>query len=120
MDGNFQSFTNGELLQLVDRNWIPRITRGFISAIRQSFIHDGKTFTGDSFPTENEVKRRFKICMEVFCMLRRDLNRSVPRILDELPVALRHHLDGTPWNPEPELDNNRKLWVPGDPLDFMK
>jgi len=112
MNQNFEQFMSGELPKMVTAEWYGRIQKSFSTTIRNSFIDDGST------PTRDEIKRRFAICMNLFCILRRELNKAVPRCLDEIPIGLRAALDGTSWEPDGEKD--RKCWIPGDPLDFMK
>jgi len=49
--------------------------------------------------TQNEIKRRFNICLGLVSEMRTDLRWSWQRITDTLPVALRSKLDGAAWSP---------------------
>lgn len=95
----------GELADLVpEPDQLGKLTRGIMTAVATSFAEDG------SRQTRSEIKRRFDICVGVFRQLRAaPLHRSMTRIVDELPHALRHHLDGIPWDPA----SNRTIYVPG-------
>jgi hypothetical protein len=78
-----------------------------------SFLADGSTMT------KREVKRRLQICATWVLTLRKDLHWSLPRIIDELPKALRCALDGLDYAPSREgatswgAHNARNLiWLP--------
>jgi len=92
-----ESFTRGELTKLVTEKWIGRVTAAIIGAIAHSFATD---LVLRPVKTQAEIRRRFRICVECFCILRRDLHWAVPHILDELPIALRKRLDGDDWDPK--------------------
>lgn len=92
-----EEFTKGELVKLVTEKWIGKVTIGITNTIGESFDTDRVL---RPVKTRNEVERRFRICIRWFVILRRDLGWSVPRILDDLPKALRHELDGTPYSPD--------------------
>lgn len=104
------SFSKGELARLATTEWLGTVTRSMTETIERSFAED---LVLRPVKTRNEVKRRFKICMMWFVRLRRDLNWSIPRILDALPRALRHELDGTPFDPEAE--SKRIGWAGNEP-----
>ena len=99
-------FTKGELVKLVTEEWVGKVTRGIIDSIEDSFESDQVL---RPVRTRNEIERRFRICIKWFVTLRRDLKWSVPRILDDLPKALRHELDGTPYSP----DEKHVSWTGG-------
>lgn len=97
-------FSNGELVRMATEGWTSRTVVAVTAAIDRSFDEDAVL---RPVRTQDEIKRRFRICIEAMCVLRRDLHWSMPRILDEIPRALRAKLDGAEWNPETE----RKTWV---------
>lgn len=101
-----EEFTRGELVRLVTEEWIGKVSVGIAEAIKNSF---GKDQVLRPVRTRNEIERRFRICIRWFVTLRRELGWTVPRILDDLPQALRHELDGTPYVP----DENRRAWTSG-------
>lgn len=86
----------GTLSELVAREQIGRVTNSLTETIGASFAADGSTMTG------REVKRRFDICLRIFCELRADLKWSIPHILDRMPRYLRCELDGGKYNPQAE------------------
>ena len=92
-----EEFTKGELVKLVTEKWIGKVTVGITETIGNSFVEDQVL---RPVQTRDEIERRFRICIKWFVTLRRDLEWSVPRILDDLPKALRHELDGTPYSPD--------------------
>jgi hypothetical protein len=78
-----------------------------------SFLADGAAMT------KSEIKHRLTICAEWVLVLRRDCGWSLPRIVDELPKALRCRLDGIDYTPTREharswsSENARNLvWLP--------
>lgn len=84
-----------------------------VEVVGGSFLADGATMT------KAEAKRRTEICARWLLELRKDLGWSLPRILDELPRALRCDLDGIVYTPSREgrhswgADNARNLiWLP--------
>lgn len=97
-------FTRGTLAKMVTEGWLGRVTHGIEGAIQRSFAEDEVL---RPVTTRNEVQRRFRLCIEGFCLMRRDLHWAVPRILDEMPRYLRCKLDGAPWAP----DEERKSWI---------
>ncbi len=99
-----EEFTKGELVRLVEEKWVGRVTAGIAGTIEDSFESDQVL---RSVQTRDEIERRFRICIRWFVLLRRELGWSVPRILDDLPKALRHELDGTPYAP----DEKRVGWT---------
>jgi hypothetical protein len=101
---SLESFTRGDLKELVEDKWIGKVTIGILDAIAASFQTDNVI---RPVQTRDEISRRFKICIKWFNVLRRDLHWSVPRILDGLPEALRSELDGTPFQPT----EDRQGWV---------
>lgn len=93
----------GEMLELVignDRNLRAKVTSRIQLIIGQSFQQD------KSRVTRSEVVRRFRIVELLFRELRSEHKWAFDRILDHMPQALRHKLDGTPWNP----DFHRNAW----------
>lgn len=92
-----EEFTKGELVRLVTDKWVGRVTIGITETIEHSFETDQVL---RPVRTRDEIERRFRICIQWFVLLRRELEWSVPRILDDLPKALRHELDGTPYSPD--------------------
>lgn len=100
------TFSRGELTKLVTTKWIGRVTGSMADTIEESFAKD---LVLRPVKTRDEISRRFKFCARWFVVLRRDMGWSVPRILDALPRALRHELDGTPFSPDAEAA--RKGWV---------
>lgn len=100
---------SGEMFELAATpERLAELTRGVETAVRKSFFDDHKR-DGAVIHTQEEVKRRAKICVDVARVLRHDLQWSVSRIVDELPNALRARIDGTPWDPS----KLRSVWSPG-------
>lgn len=97
----------GELAKLATTKWLGRVTRGIEIAIAKSFRTDTVL---RPVQTRAEVERRFNMCAEIFFVLRKDLGWSIPRIVDEMPSALRKKLDGAPWAPD-STDTPRKAWA---------
>jgi hypothetical protein len=93
----FQEFVGGELVKMVEQKWLGRVVTGFGDAIEASFETDQVLRPVN---TRSEIERRFRICIKWFITMRRDLEWSVPRILDTLPLALRCELDGERFEPD--------------------
>lgn len=92
----------GELIELfVDKQLGRRVLAGIQLVIGDSFRRDR------SRVTQAETVRRFRIVEGVYRELRAE-GWAHQRILDEMPLALRHKLDGTPWIPE----LRRAVWTP--------
>lgn len=85
----------GEVLGLVgtEKHGMGKLVRVLENAVRRSFEED------KSRRTQDEAKRRTRICVAVIRELRNDMKWSIDRIASELPVALRAKLDGIPWDP---------------------
>lgn len=107
--GMDRSSFKGELARLATTKWLGRVTAGIQAAISTSFAED-KVLR--PVYTRDEIERRFRMCADIFVTLRKDLGWSIPRILDEMPRALRAKLDGIPWNPETDKSAQRKVWAP--------
>lgn len=105
-------FSKGELVKLVTQNWVGRVTVGIADAIEHSFKSDEVL---RPVQTRDEIERRFKICIRWFVTMRRELHMSVPRILDEIPKALRAELDGGKYSPE----QDRTSWQGNGPAVRM-
>lgn len=86
----------GTLAKMVTEGWIGRVVNGIHAAIVKSYNTDAIT---RPVLTKSEIRHRFGICVEGFCIMRRDLQWAVPRIVDELPNYLRKKLDGEHWEP---------------------
>lgn len=99
-----EDFTQGELVKMVTQGWVGRVIAAITETIAASFESDQIL---RPVRTRDEIQRRFRICVEGFVLMRRELGWAVPRILDDLPVYLRHRLDGTPWDP----DDERGAWL---------
>lgn len=94
----------GELVELVignDPQLRSKVTRRIQEIIARSFQDDG------SRATQAEVTRRFRILEQLLRDMRSGFGWAFDRILDEMPAALRHKLDGTPWTP----DLKRNCWI---------
>lgn len=87
---------------MVTEKWVGPVTTGIEAAISASFQTDQVI---RPVMTQNEIRRRFNLCVRGFCIMRRDLKWAVPRIIDELPVFLRCHLDGMKWEPDEDHDS---------------
>jgi hypothetical protein len=103
-----EEFTKGELLKMATEGWTGRVTAGILAAISASYQTDQVIRPVN---TRNETERRFRICVEGFAAMRRDLHWAIPRILDELPVYLRCRLDRMDWRP----DEDRSAWIGENP-----
>lgn len=84
MAGEFVELEPAQALRLID---------AIATIVAVSYADDG------SRRTMAEDRRRTQICLEMYRMMRREFHWSLPRIIDDLPYALRHKLDGTPWSP---------------------
>jgi len=92
----------GELIELfVDKSLARRVLTKVQDVIMTSFVDDRSRIT------RAETVRRFKIVETLFRELRAE-GWPHQRILDVMPEALRHKLDGTPWEP----DFTRNVWQP--------
>lgn len=102
--------SHGVLAQLVVEGEVGRVTNGITEVVAASMAADRAP------ETTAEIKRRFDMCIAIFCELRADLKWPIERILDMMPVYLRCRLDGAPYNPE--ADARRAMWGAGqgDPL----
>ena len=90
-------------LDLVGQDEVARVALGIERAVALSFVADC------SRPTSDEVRRRFRICVELVRQLRGDLGWGLQRVVDHLPHYLRCELDGVQWKPDA-----RVVWVPED------
>lgn len=95
----------GEFLNLLQDGQIGKVQEGLIVIVKKSFKED------KSRETQDEVRRRFRICLDGFKMLRGDAKYKwgVERIMKELPRLLRCRLDGASYEPD-----NRSIWMPQD------
>jgi hypothetical protein len=102
---------SGEFAGLVEDGNITKVVIGIEAAVLQSFETDqartSPLLLRQVSITHDEVKRRGRICTQLFRELRGDLKWGVDRILDHLPSFLRKELDGIPWQPEAR----RASWV---------
>lgn len=93
------------LLQIVseDPQNIAKLVRGIERAVQRSFdsdlIRDG---AGRVVTTQDEIKRRVNLCVDMAKQLRHDAKWSVPRIADALTKMLRRRLDGLDFDPTTE------------------
>ncbi len=94
----------GEIVRMIagEPKNIPVLVRGIQMAVARSYREDKFR------PTENENKRRVEICLGIARELRMDLHWGIRRICDEMPLALRNKLDGTPWT----TAQARRVYVP--------
>jgi hypothetical protein len=100
----------GELLDLVERDQLGRVTTAVHRAIARSFDDDlaaAKNGRVVSYLTGAETRRRFDICIRIVKVCRGDLKWSVVRICDNLYRFLRAELDGQDWKPDARL-----IWTP--------
>jgi len=95
--------TTQTFAELVEPHQLGRITNSLTRTIELSFVQDKSSMT------QNEVRRRFEICIRLFKQLRGDHHWGVQRILDRIPEYLRCELDGKSWEPD-----SRGMWLPGD------
>lgn len=61
--------------------------------------------------TQDEVKRRFNICVNAAIEMRGELKWGMNRICDALPEVLRTELSGVKWAPSAK---ERSCWMPQD------
>ena len=85
----------GNWVNMVREGDVPRVLEGFTDAVDLSF----RTNPVRNL-TKSEVRRRSKICADLFEMLKGDLDWSIPKIMDLLPIYLQCRLDGIQFNPE--------------------
>jgi len=69
-----------------------RLTNGVTAAVHRSFEQQSMRN-----PTNDEVKRRFEICVKWALTFRGELKWGIQRIVDELDNVLRSELLGTPY-----------------------
>lgn len=87
----------GEFEKLVAERNVGPAVRAFELAIAKSFQRDGKA------RTQAEVKRRFDICADVFCILVHDVGLATAMALPQIEKGLLARLDGLPWEPESRM-----------------
>jgi hypothetical protein len=84
--------------------YMARIQAGVGRVVRSSF---------DSHPvrhlTDAKIKERIDFCIAKAAELHHVMKWSSERIIDELPAALKAHLDGTNWEP-----SKRASWAGSD------
>lgn len=81
------------------------LSEGIAKALEHVSIHCAPT----SGWTEAMSKECFHKCMGIWEVLRCDMKFSPPRASDELPQALRCHLEKVPWEPK-----QTSSWVVAD------
>lgn len=113
-----EQFTKGELIKICTEKWVGRTVVAITEAVETSFQSDRLL---RPVQTQNEIKRRFEICIRWIVELRRECHWSMPRILDQLPTILRGALDGIPFTPDEERsawhgESGPELEVDGDDL----
>lgn len=89
---------------LFGREGLPKLTAGAYVAVAKSFREQNMRN-----PTQDEIRRRFNICMKWAKTLRGDMQWGVDRICDTLPQALRSELLGVDFTP-----STRQCWMPAD------
>lgn len=93
------------LLRMVseDPKSIGKLVRGIERAVQRSYdqdlVRDG---SGRVIATQDEIKRRANLCIDMAKQLRHDAQWSVDRIADALPRMLRRRLDGQDFDPTTE------------------
>lgn len=75
------------------------ITETVKKSLRADAVREGKVVVR---ATENDIKKRMAIAIEIFGTLRNDCGYSVAHALDEVPRGLRAALDGVAWEPPPK------------------
>jgi hypothetical protein len=97
-------FVRGRSVGSLFGDQLPRIQRGIVRIVQNSFTRQGMRH-----PTEGEIKARIDFCIAKAAELYRVLRWSSERIIDELPAALKAHLNNTTWEP-----SKRMSWTPSD------
>lgn len=98
---------------LVEEGAVGKVTLRIESIIMNSFAEDAARKARETGVirspniTMSETKRRFDIVANWFRVMRGDLRWSLPRVFDELPIALRYELDGVGYIPP-----TRAMWCP--------
>lgn len=101
------------LIEIVskDKTNIARLVKGIEAAVQRSYdtdlIRDG---AGKVITTQDEVKRRANLCIDMAKQLRHEAKWSVFRIVDALPKMLRRRLDGQDFDPTSTAA--RSSWFP--------
>lgn len=83
---------------------IGKVVRAFEREIAKSIAKDEMRT-----PTRAEVKRRFDLCVTIFCVLVGDMKWGIERALGRLGEYLRKELDHVLWEPD-----KRTFWMPSD------
>jgi len=96
---------------LTEPDQIGKVVAGVERAVAASFAEDRRRNLVIQVQrvTQAEVKRRGRLCVEIFKVLRGDLHWSWQRAVDHLPAYLRQALDGQDWEPEAR---QRAMWAP--------
>lgn len=58
--------------------------------------------------TDDEVRRRFNLCVEILGVLVKDCHWSPQRAFDHLATYLLQHMNGQSWKPA-----SGRVWLPG-------
>lgn len=101
-------------LNLVRDDQLPKVVKGIEVAISKSFAEEQRRLSPLIIGrvqriSQDEVKRRTRMCLDIFKVLRGDLRWSVDRIADALPRFLQNELDGVDWKPDV-----RACWTPAE------
>ena len=90
-----------------DRAHLPRVVVAVEKAVSRSFEkHHGILFVPQTV-TQDEVKCRAKMCLDIVQVLRGDMGWGWDRICDHLSPYLDKKLDGGDWEP-----SARAAWAP--------
>ena len=96
-----------ELVYSLVHNQVQRemLARRLVEIVRRSFETDqpgqGLIVLPQKTLTRDEIMERTNILFDWFLRLRGDLQYSLPKTLDLLPVALSKQLRGEEWTPPP-------------------
>ena len=93
-------FVRGQSIGSLFGPHLPVIRAGIEKLVQDSF-----TSRGMRNPKGVDVKERIAFCIGLAADLYVVKHWCIERIVDELPAALKAHLDGTKWEP-----SNRSSW----------
>jgi len=99
-------FVRGAKLGVLFGAHLGALRTGLERVVSQSFTSRPVANLRDS-----EIKGRIDFCLGLAAELHVVKGWAVERIVDEMPAALRAHLDGTIWEP-----SKRHCWAPADPI----
>lgn len=86
----------------LDAKALAEVTLAVEAAVVTSFVQDDSRSVIKRVGriTQNDMRQRGQICINIFRVLRGDMKWSRQKCIDFLPAYLRKQLDGEDWEPE--------------------